>query len=454
VTSGGGQHEHRGRRAVQRLVEYAPASGSLALWVAHRDVGEDEARAHEAGRLPAYTDGRCIHYTPAFEDLGLEAQTGWVAHELLHIALRHGPRFRALERRLGEVDLGLFNRCADAIVNSALAPAAWLVLPAKALTLPVLLDQVLGSTRSDEAALLEWDVERLYAAVDDRLRQEEPDDRRSGGRAGGGAGGRQDGPRAATLRTLGGADSEDLKPAPEGADAVVAEAEQAREWGERLLRGHSGDGAFSILRTLPRDLPQVHTPWEQLLRTQVARALAPRLAENPSRPARSWLANQGRVGGRGRPARGRLPWAPGLTHAKRVPRLVLVLDVSGSIDEPLLARFAAELTALTRRLDAPMTVVVGDDAVRAVHTLAPGRLGLSELKGWAAEAGVAGGGNTDFTPLLEEATRHRPDLTVVLTDLEGPARHRPPGTLLWAVPPAADEAAIAAAPFGRVLRLR
>jgi predicted metal-dependent peptidase len=427
-----------------RLVEHAPASGSLALWVAHRDVGDDEAAAHAAGPggrcPPAYTDGRCIHYTPAFEKLALAAQAGWVAHELLHIALRHGPRYRALERRLGEVDLPLFNRCADAIVNSALAPAAWLQLPPKALTLPLLIDQVLGQTRSDEAALLEWDVERLYAAVDDRQRDEKRHDSR------------KDGPRAATLRTLGGPDSEDLKPAPEGADAVVAEAEQAREWGDRLLRGHSGDGAFSLLRTLPRDLPQVHTPWEQVLRTQVARALAPRLAENPSRPARSWLANQGRVGRRGAGrARGRLPWAPGLTHTKRVPRLVLVLDVSGSIDEPLLARFAAELCALTRRLDTPVTVVVGDDAVRAVHVLAPGRLGVRDLQSWTA---LPGAGGTDFTPLLEEASRHRPDLTVVLTDLDGPARHRPPGTLLWAVPPGADEAVLAAAPFGRVLRLR
>jgi predicted metal-dependent peptidase len=438
VAASTGQHEHRGRRAVQRLVEYAPVSGSLALWVAHRDVSDDEALAHVAGRLPAYTDGRCIHYTPAFDKLGLDAQTGWVAHELLHVALRHGPRFRALQRRLGDADLALFNRCADAIVNSSLAPASWLALPPKALTLPMLLDQVLATPRSDEAALLEWDVERLYAAVDDR-------------RSDGKASARKDGPRAAALRALGGKDSDDLKPAPEGADAVVAEAEQAREWGDRLLRGHSGDGAFSILRTLPRDLPQVHTPWEQVLRTQLARALAPRLAENPSRPARSWLANQGRVG---RPARGRLPWQPGLTHARRVPRLVLVLDVSGSIDEPLLARFAAELAALTRRLDAPMTVIVGDDAVRAVHELRAGRVGLRELQAWALEPGVAGGGGTDFTPLLEEASRHHPDITVVLTDLDGPARHRPPGSLIWAVPPGADEAHLAAAPFGRVLRLR
>lgn len=428
-----GQHEHRGRRAVMRLVEFAPASGSLALWVQH----EDDADEASTGTAPAWTDGRVIHYTPAFARLGLEAQTGCVAHQVLHIALRHAQRYRALQRRLGDVDLALFNRCADAIVNSTLAPAAWLALPPAALTLPALLDQVLGLTRSEEAALAEWDVERLYAACDDR---QPPDDSR--------ADARKDGPRAAVLRQLGGRTSEDLRPAPEGPDAVVAEAERAREWGDRLLRGHSGDGAMSILRTLPRDLPQVHTPWEQLLRTQVARALAAGLVENPSRPARSWIANQGRMG---RPRRGRLPFTPGLTHARRVPRLVLVLDVSGSIDEPLLVRFAAEINALTRRLAAPLTLVVGDDAVRAVHAIEPGRLGLKQLQ---ALAGVPGAGGTDFTPLLEEASRHRPDLTVVLTDLEGPARHRPPGTLLWAVPPGADEAAVDAAPFGRVLRLR
>ncbi len=101
-----------------------------------------------------------------------------------------------------------------------------------------------------------------------------------------------------------------------------------------------------------------------------------------------------------------------------------------------------------------MTVIVGDDAVRAVHELRAGRVGLRELQAWGLESGVAGGGGTDFTPLLEEASRHRPDITVVLTDLDGPARHRPPGSLIWAVPPGADEAHLAAAPFGRVLRLR
>ena len=41
---------------------------------------------------------------------------------------------------------------------------------------------------------------------------------------------------------------------------------------------------------------------------------------------------------------------------------------------------------------------------------------------------------TDFTPLLEAADVHRPDLGVVLTDLEGPARFRPRWPVIWAVP--------------------
>jgi predicted metal-dependent peptidase len=88
-------------------------------------------------------------------------------------------------------------------------------------------------------------------------------------------------------------------------------------------------------------------------------------------------------------------------------------------------------------------LVVGDDRVRAVHTLPPGAELLDGLQ-------VQGGGGTDFTPLLQAAEGFGPDLIVVLTDLEGPARHRPACPVLWAVP---SEHAQAQAPFGRVLVL-
>ena len=108
----GALYRHRGTRAVQRMVEFAPATGGLALWVAHRDLHDS------ADAPPAATDGNTIFYGPSFERLDLAAQTGVIAHEVLHIALRHPQRCLELHSLLGDVDLRLFNTCADAIVNS------------------------------------------------------------------------------------------------------------------------------------------------------------------------------------------------------------------------------------------------------------------------------------------------------------------------------------------------
>jgi hypothetical protein len=175
----------------------------------------------------------------------------------------------------------------------------------------------------------------------------------------------------------------------------------------------------------------------QVLRAVLAKGLATRHEISWSRPARSWIANQGRIG------RHRMPWEPGFSGRKPVPRLVLVVDVSGSIDDALMRQFAAEIEAVTRRLEAGLVLVIGDDRVRSVSTFEPGRSALRDIV-------FTGGGGTDFTPLLEEADRHDPDLGIVLTDLEGPAHFRPRWPVLWAVPGSLPPAA----PFGRVLALQ
>ena len=92
------------------------------------------------------------------------------------------------------VDLRLFNICADAIVNSSLAPLDSLQLLRGAINLPRLLAATLDETTTDEAALLVWDVEALYRQLDDRLpperdgkrREPQPDkaDGRSAGQGG------------------------------------------------------------------------------------------------------------------------------------------------------------------------------------------------------------------------------------------------------------------------------
>jgi predicted metal-dependent peptidase len=121
----------------------------------------------------------------------------------------------------------------------------------------------------------------------------------------------------------------------------------------------------------------------------------------------------------------------------------VIVDVSGSIEDTLLEKFAREIEAITRRQEAALVLVVGDDQVRRVTEFAPGRSDLRDIE-------FAGGGGTDFTPLLEEAEKHRPDIVVVLTDLDGPANFRPRWPVIWAVP---EACASAVQPFGRKLTL-
>jgi predicted metal-dependent peptidase len=430
------------------MVEFAPSTGGLALWVRHQD------RSDAAGLPPVATDGNTLFYGASFEALPLPIQVGLVAHEVLHIALRHAQRFVELQHLVGDVDLALFNTCADAIVNSTLSHLSWLTLSPSAVSLDRLLASALDVQQSVETSLLEWNVERLYRAIDDRRqggRRDGTRQHRQGSQGDGGepsaqpqderssqGGSREDGPRAARVRALGADTHPDLLPGADARGALEEEAEVAREWSERILRGHAGDGAHSMLRALLADLPKTRTPWEQALRTQLTRSLSPRPSLSWSRPARSYIANQGRAG----PHR-RMPWEPGFSGLRAVPRLVLVVDVSGSIQDALLKRFALEIEAITRRQEAALVLIIGDDRVQRVEHFAPGLADLSELE-------FKGGGGTDFTPLLDEADRHRPDLVVVLTDLDGPARCRPRWPVIWAVPEAQGAAV---PPFGRTLRL-
>ena len=456
-------HGHRGTRAIQRMVEYAPSTGGLALWVRHHDLPAAAADTTEADTPPVATDGNTLFYGAGFERLPIAEQVGWVAHEVLHIALRHPQRYIDLQQLLGDVDLPLFNTCADAIVNSTLGHLSWLQLPASCVLLDRMLATALELDPPVEKALLEWDVEKLYRAIDDRRaaqlggreqdRDRDPRQQRgsSGKSAEGGSqmpqqdsgtrptSAREDGPRSARVRAMGDPRHADLRPDPATQGPPQAQADQAREWSERILRAHAGDGAHSMLRALIADLPSTRTPWEQILRTQLARGLAPRLDLSWSRPSRSYLANQGRCG----PHR-RMPFEPGFSPTRAVPRLVLVVDVSGSIENVLMERFAAEIEGITRRLGCGLVLVIGDDRVQQVQHFAPGRSNLREIE-------FKGGGGTDFTPLLEEADTHQADIAVVLTDLDGPARFRPRCPVIWAVH---ESHALAVQPFGRKLVLR
>lgn len=481
---------HRGTKAIQRLVEYAPASGGLALWMQHRDVSEAPASMHyvelerksRLGRKAwiVGNDGNTIFYGPAFTNRPLEEQTGLVAHQVLHIALRHVDREHYLRERTGNVDHELYNVCADAIVNASLSHLGWLSLPKGCIKLDELLHHVLGIDQTIDSALHQWDTESLYRAIDDRQsangggRNQQSQRASSQGESpaekqqsdGGTKGNKSnatsasgaaetlnstqantqpgtgiesaanadfnDGPKAAAARQLAATIIKDLIPAP--ATSPETRTEKSMQWSERLIRAHAADAEQSFMRQLLADNKSLSTPWEQILRTQIQRALSLQTDINWSRPSRSWLANKGRT------SRGhRLPWQPGTSYSRSAPRLCVLVDVSGSVEDALMQRFANEIDRILRTYRTSITLIIGDDKVLQQLRL---ESGVAELR----NINFNGGGGTDFRPMIEAATKCKPDMGIFLTDLEGPAGDAPGWPLVWAVP---ANSTIQPLPFGR-----
>lgn len=444
---------HRGTAAVQRLVEYAPATGALALWMQHRDVDALSGMhastrvLHETQAMPIANDGHTLFYTPRFETLHPEEQCALVAHQVLHVALRHAARIEELQSTYGEVDVELFTACADAIVNASLSHLSWMRLPKNSICLDHLLLRVLGIEEAVDVSLHRWDTETLYRAIDDRKHggsqhhssqasKDSQDGQDSSIEDSKESLKRRDGPRAKIARQQASGIFQDLL--PDSTQQPEAQAEQIRQWSERLTRAHAADGEQSLLRQLLADRPQVKTPWEHHLRTRMNRSLSAQAALSWSRPTRSWIACQGRTSN-GR----RLPWQPGITAFKEAPRLCIIADVSGSIDDALMTRFSNEIDRLLRVHRCDTRLIIGDDQVRHTMRLKPGCIKLRELS-------FNGGGGTDFRPLLAAAARGSPDLVIVLSDLDGPAGEACPFPVIWAVTPGG---AYLPAPFGIRIQL-
>ncbi|MFK7894098.1 MAG: VWA-like domain-containing protein, partial [Granulosicoccus sp.] len=216
------------------------------------------------------------------------------------------------------------------------------------------------------------------------------------------------------------------------------EAEHSRQWSDRLTRAHTADGEQSLMRQLLADNRPLTTPWEQTLRTCLQRSLAQKTDLSWSRPSRSWLANRGRTSN-GK----RMPWQPGTSSTKASPRLCIMVDVSGSVEDKLMERFANEIERVLRLLRCEIYLLIGDETVRHECRLRSGVTALRNVQ-------FHGGGGTDFAPLILAADQLRPDIGIFLTDLDGPAGDEPKWEVIWAIPESADHRA---QPFGRLLVL-
>ncbi|MGH0000490.1 vWA domain-containing protein [Pseudovibrio ascidiaceicola] len=430
-------HSQRATAALQKLIEFDPTFGSLSLWCLHRDATAEETLivlrdTQEESSIasvrhqiaPAYTDGRVIYYGSQFERWNLEEQMAVCAHEILHIALQHIPRASKLSMRFGtQYSHLIFNIAADALINESLTQAGYR-LPQPHVSLNAILKEVLLSDQKADAALATLDVESLYAQLFDVSEQ----------------GGKQ----ALALNAL----SSRLAPDVSAVGKLSTEDElSSAEWQQRLDRAlrsgaNAGKGLGSISSRLG-DIPKSFTPWEVILRRMVTKIVTYIPQYRFEAPTRRWLALDAEAQKTGH-------WSPAFEPGRRKAlarrgKIAVCVDVSGSISQSMLARFASEIEGISRRTGAEIILIIFDHGIQLIHELTKHNL-LEELNGLDFHSG----GGTSFIEPIEEALKHDPSIIVVLTDLVGQFGPKPGRTpVVWACCHGNTETV----PFGRVIYL-
>ncbi len=142
-----------------------------------------------------------------------------------------------------------------------------------------------------------------------------------------------------------------------------------------------------------------------------------------------------------RPNKKYMPMFMPSLYSESMGEIAVVIDTSGSIDQPTLDAFGSEIKAIVAQTRPCNTIVVYCDAdVNHVDEYAPG----DDMKFIAH-----GGGGTDFRPpfkLME--TRDKPPVALVyLTDMYGTFPKEPDYPVLWCA------TSDVAGPFGETLRI-
>src|SRR5262245_13607421 len=316
-------------------IEAMPGLGGVALWVKFLDSDDPE--------LIACTDGVHVEAGPGYEKYDAAERRFIVLHELLHVALAHPARGREMERRTEDFDVQLYNISCDAIINAALEGVRSIHIPDGAVTLGELLSP-LGYWKKDDSpaeVVRQWSSEALYHLL---AKNRERIDLRA-------------------LDPNTGFNGRDLTPAigRSQTESDDSTEDEIRAWSSRLKMARGS--LAGIFNRLIRELPRVKTPWERILRDLLHRHTRRKRRLDPSRPSRRWLALEGDLKEREGVD---LPFERA-TRSARTGRVALAVDTSGSIDENLLRRFAAEVAAVLEKTEPLLRLIVCDADVHNVQ---------------------------------------------------------------------------------------
>ena len=364
-------------RARSSLLVNSPFFGNLAMRLKLVMEPAEETFA---------VDGVSIFYNPDFVvGLSLAEVRTVLAHEVLHVLLGHH------ERRAGR-DPEKWNMAADYAINPILEREKFFSLPKGALL---------------DARYVGKSAEQIYALLRSR-----PDDKGSGpGQgAGQGSGKKQDGKSSGASQNPCG----EVRDKPENSPSSASQ-ESWKGSAANLVRKFQEGGSLSaefVERVGELISPSV--PWQQVLRQYMTHI---------SHDDFSWTRPNRRFVGKGV----YLPSA----YSEQMGDIVIAIDVSGSVNIPLLNRFLAEVESILQEVSFnSLQVVQCNTRVTCSEQFFPG----DEI-----HPQVKGGGGTRFQPVFDwvESWDLIPDVLLYFTDLAIPSQYAPkdPGyPVLWIEP--------------------
>lgn len=388
----------------------------------------------DCGCSTAWSDGQVLAYNPGYVNaVSLERLKGLQCHEVLHLACLHHTR------REGR-DPKLWNKACDFAINPILLEAG-LSLPTGYL---------------DDPAFHGKSADAIYASLMDGL------DEVKGGASGGGQE-EQSRPAEDMDAKAGSGNS------GQGADEPEPGGQDQAEPGDQKLAGAGGDsqakGEDKTESSDPGMSGEVRDPspgsqapegssqdlQEQAWNSALAQALhkarecgklpgcLERLAGGRLFPSLSWRELLRRF--LDQAAKNDFSWVrpnrrhvhsglylPGL-HNLELAEIAVAVDVSGSITQPELERFAAELSAVLEEFTSEITVLTCDAALTSSRRLSSMDLPLDFT--------ATGGGGTSFRPPFQrlEEDGAAPACLVYFTDLACDAYPEAPGyPVLWVTP--------------------
>ena len=411
----------------QYCVTKSPAFAGVALLPRYFIINpKDKTYGKEYG----LTDGVSIYIGLPFFKESPKAQAFILMHEVLHVALRHPQRGKVLydkRRREGKPwSAALYNYAVDAIVNFALRSSLrWTHTPNTGI---VEFHNLLGAECLKDRPPHTWSAEVLFTYLIDKVIPtmiaegcEGLDKDDSGGNV-------IDieswisanvPKRAGKMRDIADPASEKI---PED-----SEIEQ-RNWERRAMRAAAGDTAGGVMRSILFDIKKTDTPWQHILRRFVSSAVMPVTEIKPSRPSKQNIILNAFVKSSNTDAK--VPFLPTFQGKPGIRKIVVVADTSGSISDTMCTIFAREMQSLRNKVGCDITLITCDAAVHQIINIKAQDNLATILKN---NAGLKGGGGTDFRPGVEAAENTKGAAVIVyLTDMQGPYPSTCRLPLLWA----------------------